>query len=673
MDLGRHVVNKRQLSEDGNEETQEYQRINLCLVVVLVVGMGLFCFLFVLGFMSSNQTDGDPTTVDTLPSLSFTGISVPGVTRRSEQPRPHGTNSSTTSPQDPHNVPTPLEPLYECSTCRCRTLGTQIREKLDYSVDPCTDFYKFVCNSFRGHNEFANTRDSVKLFTLLRLIVPYIPESDQLSWQKAAGMYQACMNFASSYEPETKYLVEWLVSLDLDLLNETRLAKVNPVRMMVRGSLDLGVRAVIAIFLSPKAFLDKKRVMQLAYIDDKYSWKSHKRDVDEYAKFMLLYGAKPPLDKQLAEKISRYDDELDLIASGTVTERIFRPIAVYDLGNLTEPFVTSDDWALYISDYTNGTYTSSDYIYCKVHALQVLFQVFNTMAQEAPRYLVAWKFYWTLKRHGSGGAQPFLPIGDSAKHGSRGEGYMVDAIRYSFVKALQSSTWLSSEFREAAVKKLTKMVAHVGSPGRRLEPDFVEAVYKPYPDAPLDLDVLFPTWIKALGLSSHYMWTDTTTPLYDETAPYPYYMYAFNDFTIPTVAMLRPFFYLYGIYALNYGGLGTMIGHEIMHAYGPYGLSYLEGYEPHDTDDVIKEYTKRALCLRRSHKSLLSLGDQEGRLNGVLDSENLADLVGTKVAYDAFNSLASGHRELYLGGLNMSAQQLFFLNHCVKVCSQKEH
>ncbi|KAL1442733.1 hypothetical protein MTO96_007751 [Rhipicephalus appendiculatus] len=542
------------------------KRINLCLVVVLVVGMGLFCFLFVLGFMSSNQTDGDPTTVDTLPSLSFTGISVPGVTRRSEQPRPHGTNSSTASPKDPQNVPTPLEPLYECSTCRCRTLGTQIREKLDYSVDPCTDFYKFVCNSFRGYNEFANTRDSVKLFTLLRLIVPYIPESGQLSWQKAAGMYHACLNFASSYEPETKYLVEWLVSLDLDLLNETTLAKVNPVRMMVRGSLDLGVTAVIGIFLTPNVFLNKKRVMRLAYTSDKYVWESHKRDLDEYAKFMLLYGAKPPLDKQLAEKIKRYDDELDLIASSAVTESIYRLIAVYDLGNLTEPFVTSDDWALYLSDYTNGAYTSSDYIYYQAHALDVLWQTtFVTGTSETSWNLAVISpfFQWEIRPNMVAEAKD-----------------MVDAIRYSFMKALQSSTWLSSEFREAAVKKLTKMVAHVGRPGRRLEPDFVEAVYKPYPDAPLDLDVLFPTWIKALSLSSHYMWTDTTTPLYDETAPYPYYTYAFNEFTIPTVAMLRPFFYPYGIYALNYGGLGTMIAHEIMHAYGPYGLSSFEGRTP---------------------------------------------------------------------------------------------
>ncbi|KAH8039326.1 hypothetical protein HPB51_005572 [Rhipicephalus microplus] len=132
---------------------------------------------------------------------------------------------------------------------------------------------------------------------------------------------------------------------------------------------------------------------------------------------------------------------------------------------------------------------------------------------------------------------------------------------------------------------------------------------EPYPDAPLDLEALFPTWIKALGYSTHYMWMDTTTPLYDETWRTPFYTHIFNDFTIPTVFMLRPFMYSYGVNALNYGGLGT-----------------------------------------------LSVSDQDGRLSDELDSENLADFVGTQMAYEAFNSLASKYRDIQLGGLNISCR-----------------
>ncbi|XP_075744734.1 neprilysin-like isoform X2 [Rhipicephalus microplus] len=607
--------------------------IVFCLIAV-VLGI-LTIVALTIYYRSSDSLSLTTIKVDTLPSLYVPEIAVPGLTRPSEQSGPSGTSGLVTPLPDPHNVPMPLQPDNECSSCACRTLGQQIREKLDKSVDPCNDFYKFVCNYFRGTNEFKNAQHAVNFFTQLRLIVPYIPDSNQLSWQKAAGMYHACLNFASAYEPE------------------------------------------------------------LDYVDDSYLWKSYERNVDDYAKFMLLYGAKPPQDKKLAEKLWQYDDILGLYAANTVDDGLFRAIGIGDLGNLTAPFVTSDAWSAYISQYTNGTYTASDYIYYREHPLQVLVQVFNAMPEDSLRYLVAWKFYFALVLY----TEPYMFFHDQPASRAcywhvrhvmdlavlspffhweilpsmvQEAKDIVQEIRDSFVKAMLSSTWLSSDFQEAVVKKMMAMVAYVGSAGRRLEPEFVESVYKPYPDAPLDLEALFPTWIKALGYSTHYMWMDTTTPLYDETWRTPFYTHIFNDFTIPTVFMLRPFMYSYGVNALNYGGLGTMIGHEIMHAFDPHGIKYIEGYQPHDMDDVIRKYTKKALCLRRSHKSVLSVSDQDGTLSDELDSENLADFVGTQMAYEAFNSLASKYRDIHLGGLNMSAQQLFFLNHCVKLCTEKD-
>ncbi|KAL1445760.1 hypothetical protein MTO96_044841 [Rhipicephalus appendiculatus] len=58
---------------------------------------------------------------------------------------------------------------------------------------------------------------------------------------------------------------------------------------------------------------------------------------------------------------------------------------------------------------------------------------------------------------------------------------MVQEIRNSYQKALISSTWLSDDFRQAALKKMVNMVSYVGSPGRRLEPDYVEALYNDCP------------------------------------------------------------------------------------------------------------------------------------------------------------------------------------------------
>ncbi|XP_075744154.1 endothelin-converting enzyme homolog [Rhipicephalus microplus] len=200
---------------------------------------------------------------------------------------------------------------------------------------------------------------------------------------------------------------------------------------------------------------------------------------------------------------------------------------------------------------------------------------------------------------------------------------MVTEIRNAYVRALQHSSWLSTDFRQAAIKKVRDMVSYVGSPGKHLDPEFIEAFYKTYPDAPLELEALFPTWIKALSLSTQYMWTDTTTPLYDETAYVPYYTGSSNNIIVPTASLLPPFTYTHGVDALNYGGLGT-----------------------------------------------LSLRGQEETLRDELDSANLADLVGIKMAYDAFQYLVSEQRDQNLAGLDMSVQQLFFVNYCLKWCSE---
>ncbi|KAL1415638.1 hypothetical protein MTO96_029125 [Rhipicephalus appendiculatus] len=166
MDPWGHLLDKDQLCEDGNGKGHDYQGVSLYLVSFFVVGLGLlFCALFVFGFVSPNLLQDDIT---------------------------------------------------------------RIREKLDYSVDPCKDFYKFVCNTFRGQNEYTHAQDSIRIFTQLRLIVPLIPASNQLSWQKAAGMYHACLSFASSYEPETQHLVEWMRSFKPGLSQRDKTGESRP-------------------------------------------------------------------------------------------------------------------------------------------------------------------------------------------------------------------------------------------------------------------------------------------------------------------------------------------------------------------------------------------------------------------------------------------------------------
>ncbi|XP_075744565.1 neprilysin-21-like [Rhipicephalus microplus] len=110
-----------------------------------------------------------------------------------------------------------------------------------------------------------------------------------------------------------------------------------------------------------------------------------------------------------------------------------------------------------------------------------------------------------------------------------------------------------------------------------------------------------------------------------------------------------------------------------MHGYDVQGSNYDDKshHDPWRTQKIAEEYTNRTFCIRRSHRAALIMRSQQEMVNDTLDSENLADFVGTLTAYAAFSSLPSYERDIELSGLNVSAERIFFISSCVKWCEQE--
>ncbi|XP_075744382.1 neprilysin-1-like [Rhipicephalus microplus] len=197
---------------------------------------------------------------------------------------------------------------------------------------------------------------------------------------------------------------------------------------------------------------------------------------------------------------------------------------------------------------------------------------------------------------------------------------MVSNIQKAFREKFEASSWVTGDDRLVVVQKLANMKTYVGSAGERFKGDYVEKLYEAYPDVPPNH--LFPSWIEALSLSSHYLWADSTTWLYDETEVNAFYEIRKNVLVLPTAIISRPLYYDQGPPAINYGALGAI---------------------RQRAREEVDDFT---------------------------DSENLADFVGVRLAYKAFSSLPQHQRRLTLVGLNMSAERLFFIGHCFRSCSQ---
>ncbi|KAH7956735.1 neprilysin-1-like [Rhipicephalus sanguineus] len=139
---------------------------------------------------------------------------------------------------------------------------------------------------------------------------------------------------------------------------------------------------------------------------------------------------------------------------------------------------------------------------------------------------------------------------------------------------------------------------------------------------------------------------------------------------IPAGVLQHPFFNVEGPPALNYGSVGMIIGHEMMHGYDKDGTEYdADGMRRQWATPVfLKKYTEREMCVRESHRAVETARARQAALNDTIDSENVADLVGTRLAHAAFASLPPAERNVRLPGLNLTAEHLFFIGHCAKWC-----
>ncbi|KAL3251490.1 hypothetical protein MRX96_055101 [Rhipicephalus microplus] len=124
------------------------------------------------------------------------------------------------------------------------------------------------------------------------------------------------MAFAESHDTETSLLVEWMVSLNLDLGDERKLARVDPADMIVRCSLDLGVPAILSFELHNAEFYANKREMKISFSAEEDRWLQehhpYRGHVNEsyYSTLLYQYGLQHPNDTNLASKIVGYEKEL---------------------------------------------------------------------------------------------------------------------------------------------------------------------------------------------------------------------------------------------------------------------------------------------------------------------------------------------------------------------------
>ena len=139
-----------------------------------------------------------------------------------------------------------------------------------------------------------------------------------------------------------------------------------------------------------------------------------------------------------------------------------------------------------------------------------------------------------------------------------------------------------------------------------------------------------------------------------------YANFSMNEIVFPAAILQPPFFDPHADPAVNYGGIGAVIGHEISHHFDDQGAKYdmhgrlAEWWTSDDvqrfsalTDKIVKQYD--------AYEPLPGMHIQGALTQG----ENIADLAGLTVAYEAYRISLKGRKAPVIDGL--SGDQRFYL------------
>ncbi|KAH9378385.1 hypothetical protein HPB48_009892 [Haemaphysalis longicornis] len=186
------------------------------------------------------------------------GVSVPP---GEETLSPSTTGTTTKSSLASQSTKKPAMNSHACDTEDCLYMSEMLIAMLNFNVDPCEDFYQYVCGSGGAPEGNAFTAISKKIRpSIVSTIYMTYPAADtQPAWQKATTLFMACAALKKTEKSEVTAVKNWLAGLDLDMATIHIGYPFDSIDMLVRCSFQLGIPAVFAFTVHKLTFTNGKR------------------------------------------------------------------------------------------------------------------------------------------------------------------------------------------------------------------------------------------------------------------------------------------------------------------------------------------------------------------------------------------------------------------------------
>lgn len=221
---------------------------------------------------------------------------------------------------------------------------------------------------------------------------------------------------------------------------------------------------------------------------------------------------------------------------------------------------------------------------------------------------------------------------------------LVEAYRQS----ISSLDWMTPATRKEALSKLAKFTSKVGYPDR----------FRSYTGVLVKADDLLGNAERAIRFEADFQAAKLGKPVDRALWLLPpqevnaYYNPIQNEIVFPAAILQPPFFNFEADDAVNYGGIGAVIGHEIGHGFDDQGRHY-------DGDGRLRDWWSKADETEFQRRAAMLVGQFNAfeplpglKLNGELTlGENIGDLGGLSIAFRAYLISLEGKRSPVVDGL----------------------
>jgi len=241
---------------------------------------------------------------------------------------------------------------------------------------------------------------------------------------------------------------------------------------------------------------------------------------------------------------------------------------------------------------------------------------------------------------------------------------MLHGIEGTFQTNLDGLAWMDDETRSRAKDKAQALVEKIGYPDKWLDTSPMDLKSQPYAANALAAQ----RFHVAHDLQKVGQPVDPTEWHMSAPTVNAYYNPTENEMVFPAGILQPPFFNHAFPSAMNYGGIGMVIGHELTHGFDDEGRKFDKDGKLSDwwQADTAKEFDGRAQCVADQYSGFTSVDGLH--LNGQLTlGENLADLGGIKLAYEAWKAQGGGGPVPTVD--NMTDDQLFFVSFAQDWCT----